>query len=615
MSNRWTEVAGGVYQFTDSCLVYAVDTGEAMLVINAGTGAWVNHLGELPRPVRWVALTHFFRDHSAGALAAVARGIEVWAPYWEQEQLADSLGLFARRETYIIYDNNWDLFAPVAPLQVTRWLRDWEEIEIGAATLTVLPTPGVSLGAITFGVQVNGRRIALCGELIHSPGKILRVAPLQYNYQDLSGAQALLYSIGVVQKWGPGTLLSSTGADPIEDPEPALRKLDVHLRAALAPRPDTRESVEAATNDVLDRVTEHVYQSRYGEASTYFLISENGKALAIDYGYRGVIGHGGGYPFPRNRRPLLHGVEALKRDHGIEGIDAVLVTHFHDDHVNGIPMLQRLYGTRCYAGANFADMLARPDRYAFPCTWPEPIDVESVPLDSSFAWEEYRFRLHAISGHTRFSTLVEFEVDGKLVVATGDQYFFTDFERPGESSPMHNHVFRNGAVLSSFADSTAIMGRIHPQIILPGHGAAYEVPEELFDSIESYTRDYERIHSDLMPLSDDAVHFEVDSRAAWIEPYRVRIDSPAPIEFTVHVRNPYPTRSTLRVVAVVPDGWGGSAGEIILEPRAEGTLALRITPPPSTTCRRQPIAVELTGAERSFGQVAEALVTIGNDRF
>jgi glyoxylase-like metal-dependent hydrolase (beta-lactamase superfamily II) len=510
-------------------------------------------------------------------------------------------------------------------------LKDWETIKAGAATITVLPTPGATVGAISLGVEVGSRRHLFCGEMIDSPGKIARIAPLQYNYNDLSGAVALLYSIGVVRHWAPDLIASSTGADPIEEPQPALKKLDANLRSALAPRPATREAVDAATVDTLEPITDHLYQSHSAGASTFFLVSESHKVLSIDYGYRIGASSGPGYNWPRNRRPLLHGIEQLERDFGIDRIDAVLVTHFHDDHVNGIPMLQRLYGTRCFAAENFADILASPDRYAFPCTWPEPIDVESLPLGQPFQWEEYTFRLHPISGHTRFSTLIEFEVDGRRVVATGDQYFFTDFESPGRTPSMHNHVYRNGAVLSSFAESTALMKRICPDIILPGHGAAYEVPEELYDRITTYTEDYERIHSDLMPLGEEQVHFNVDSRAAWIEPYRVRLDESGPIDLIVHIRNPYPRRTTLTVAPVLPGDWrteragatadvGGATtpGEvavIALGPREEGTAHLRVVPPVDLTCRRLPIAVELIGPDRTFGQVAEALVTIGHERF
>jgi len=69
--------------------------------------------------------------------------------------------------------------------------------------------------------------------------------------------------------------------------------------------------------DPLLKVSEHVYQSRAGGASTWFLLSESGKALSIDYGYHSHHSFGAGYPYPRNRRSLLHGIKALEQKFGI----------------------------------------------------------------------------------------------------------------------------------------------------------------------------------------------------------------------------------------------------------------------------------------------------------
>ena len=63
----WQPILPGVWLFRDSCNVYAVQGPDGMLIVNAGTGAWLDHLDELPaRPVALVC-THYFRDHAAGA--------------------------------------------------------------------------------------------------------------------------------------------------------------------------------------------------------------------------------------------------------------------------------------------------------------------------------------------------------------------------------------------------------------------------------------------------------------------------------------------------------------------------------------------------------------------
>ena len=222
-----------------------------------------------------------------------------------------------------------------------------------------------------------------------------------------------------------------------------------------------------------------------------------------------------------------------------------------------------------------------------------------------------------MSGHTRWSTIVAFEADGRTFTATGDQYFFwdpsfTDFEN---HDCMHNHVYRNGAALHSFRASNERMRALSPDVILPGHGDAYETAPAFFDALDRYAAQYEESHRRRLPLGDGDAHFEVDGRAGWLAPYRARLDRAAPIRYTATVRNPLPEAAECRVRLVAPPGWVGTEAVASAPPRGEVEVELELTPPDEMVCRRQPVAVELTVNGRPFGQVAEALVTIGLPRF
>ena len=72
---RWSEILPGVYRFQDSCNVYALIGPSRALIVDAGTGAWLEHLAELPVPAAALVCTHYFRDHAAGAARAAAAGI------------------------------------------------------------------------------------------------------------------------------------------------------------------------------------------------------------------------------------------------------------------------------------------------------------------------------------------------------------------------------------------------------------------------------------------------------------------------------------------------------------------------------------------------------------
>src|SRR5207248_3959642 len=120
-------------------------------------------------------------------------------------------------------------------------------------------------------------------------------------------------------------------------------------------------------------------------------------------------------------------IETLKRDFGITAIDAVIPTHYHDDHVAGCNLLRQVEGTQVWAAQTFADVLEHPANYDLPCLWYEPVAVDRrLPVGSEIVWNEFRLMLHEQPGHTRYAVAIESVVDGKRVLFIGDQMGHAD---------------------------------------------------------------------------------------------------------------------------------------------------------------------------------------------
>src|SRR3954451_6865388 len=169
----WRQVLPDVLLWEDSCNVYAVEGPEGILIVDAGTGQWLGGTGALPAPPVALVCTHFFRDHSAGALRAARAGIPVYVPEGEQEIFADPVQHFRARDTYIIYDNYWDLFAPIEPVPLAGVLRDYERLTLAGLDVTILPLPGVTITQAGLALaRPDTRPIVFCGEAIHSPGRL-----------------------------------------------------------------------------------------------------------------------------------------------------------------------------------------------------------------------------------------------------------------------------------------------------------------------------------------------------------------------------------------------------------------------------------------------------------
>ena len=136
---------------------------------------------------------------------------------------------FRERETYIIYDNLWDLFAPIEGVPVAGALRDHETVRLAGLDLEVLPLPGVTLTQIGVAAAMPSpegtRRVVCCAEVIHSPGRMARIAPLQYNYNDLGGAVNAFASARRLREYAPDVLLPSLGEPMLTEADSALGQL------------------------------------------------------------------------------------------------------------------------------------------------------------------------------------------------------------------------------------------------------------------------------------------------------------------------------------------------------------------------------------------------------
>ena len=605
----WEPVFPGVVRFRDSCNVYAVVGPEGCLVVDAGTGLWLDHLDELPAPPVALACTHFFRDHSAGALGASGLGIPVFVPEGEREIFTDPALHFLRRESYIVYDNYWDFFAPIEAVPIAGVLRDFETIRLAGIEVEVVPLPGATLTQVglELALPADGRRVVFCGETIHSPGRVARIAPLQYGYNDLPGAWNVAVCSRRLRDRKPDALLPSLGEPLTEAIDEALDSLGRALRLHVHGRPDPDEESKALDAAPLDRITDHVWRASTMTAHGTFVVADSGQALAIDFGYGPGSAGLWTRPAPHLRRGTLEHAWLLQEHAGVERIDVVLLSHYHDDHVASVDLLRRAFGTECWCPDWFSDLLERPADFAFPCTWPVPTRVDRRLSEGQPAeWDGITFHVAPMTGHTRFSAAIGFEVDDVRFAHTGDQYHL-------EGEVLANHVYRNGAFLDSFARSADWLRTWRPDFVLSGHQDAIQTDDAFFDRIDEWTEAYERMHRESMVLGDDETHFGLDSWGGWIRPYRSHVPVPASVTVAATVRNPLPTEAELEVRLVGPTGWEGSSTRVRAAPRAEVTCTLSITP--AGACRRQPIAVELTADGQPFGQVAEALVTAGGPEF
>ena len=186
------------------------------------------------------------------------------------------------------------------------------------------------------------------------------------------------------------------------------------------------------------------WRATYACSYFYVITSDSGKALMVDFGAPNFALFS-----PANRhfedgervRFMEHSLDRLRRQYGVTQIEAVLPSHYHDDHINGIPYLQQQLGVECWAYENMREILENPRGELIGCVLPTPIQVHRTFRDGErLQWEGYEFTIHYAPGHADYHMAMFGKVDGHSVAFSGDNIFPL---RAGTPSLIYrNHVHK-----------------------------------------------------------------------------------------------------------------------------------------------------------------------------
>ncbi|MBD0329710.1 MAG: MBL fold metallo-hydrolase [Thermoleophilia bacterium] len=599
-------VAPDVFRLRDTCNVYVLRSGRTAVLIDFGSGAVLDHLPALGVDrVTDVLVTHHHRDQVQGLARAVAAGARVWVPPVEKDLIAAVDRHWLRRPIDNDYDLRQDRFSLLDPVPVTGTAAEYRTVRYGDFDVYTLPTPGHTVGSVTYLVELDGRRLAFTGDLVYGHGKVWSLAATQWTYTGVEGQAATILACGDLREHAPDVLLPSHG-DPIEDPRAAISLVRRRLHDLLAMRTDRSWDLDDWLRRPWVPVTPHLLRNRTSVATSWALLSESGAALLIDYGYDMTTGFTNSTDRSA-RRPLLLSLPALRRDFGVERIEVAIPTHYHDDHVAGMNLLREAEDVEIWAPQNVVPVLEEPWRFDLPCLWYDPIPVDralepGVPV----RWREYELTTYALPGHSFFAAAILFEVDGRRVLATGDQ-------QSGGGTPdapdVLNYQYRNRFRYDDFTRSAQLYLALKPDILLSGHRAPREVDEKYLQRLLDDGKRLARLHRELLPVED--VDFGAEGFGARIEPYRSTVKLGEELELELDVRNPFARRSVASVRFVVPEGWSAVPREhsVTLPAHAETKIRFRVSPDGAPVGRAR-IAADLSVGDMRFGQQAEALVNV-----
>jgi glyoxylase-like metal-dependent hydrolase (beta-lactamase superfamily II) len=585
----------------DTCNVYVVRRGSEAVLLDFGSGAALDLLPSLGvERVADVLVTHHHRDQAEGLARAAEAGARIWVPPVERELFTGADAFWRERRLGNSYETKQEALTLLRPVPVTGTVDEYRTRAYGPLEVYTLPTPGHTMGSVTYLVELDGRLVAFCGDLLAGPGRVWSLAATQWSYSGVNGQAMTLLSLDVLDRRRADLLLPSHG-DPIEDPSGAIALTQERLGelAALRREEDSPLELRSWLDDPWVELTPHVLLNRTSFANSYAVLSANGDALLVDWGYDLWTGWPAGGP-RHACRPLLASIEALKRNHGVKRIAAVVTTHYHDDHVAGVNLLRDVEGTEVWSPENVAPILEHPERYDLPCLWFDPVPVDrTLRFGEDVQWNEVRLAVHPLPGHTRYASAIELEVDGKRILATGDEQ-----SRQADGRMIPNYQYRNRFAIDDFVHAAELYRRLRPDLILTGHWGAHALTAE---ELAQLARDGERVaelHRELLVVPD------AEGILARLTPYRSSAARGETVELVAEVRNPFGDERRAELSLATPVGWSSEppAHALVIPAGAEqtATFALTVGEDPGRT----PVGLRVALGDLDLGEHAEAVVTV-----
>ncbi|WP_368508655.1 MBL fold metallo-hydrolase [Bradyrhizobium lupini] len=615
-----------VWEFQDTCNVYVLKSGAECLLIDTGSGAVMQHLPALGiERVDWILHTHHHRDQCWGTPILQKAGAKVAVPEYERHLFDNVEAYWQARRIYDNYNDSNTFFSLGENLSVDAILEDystfiWKEYEF-----RVLPAKGHTYGMVSLITEVDGRKVAFTGDLMSSGGKLYQLHAMEYCYGDLLGIEFTMQSILALKREKIEIAFPSHGS-PINEVNADIATLESRLevlagvgRIFTSGRTSSFGDMQTIRESRLQRISEHLlWAGPYTCSNFYIVLSGSGHAMLIDYGLSSV-GHlhaSCDHDSPQAVRFVQHHIDQLRDDFGVKDIELVVPTHIHDDHVCGIPFLQKHFSTQCWALDRVAEVIADPAAWAStPCLFDKPIKVQRTLRDGeAFQWRGFDFQVHYAPGQTEFHSIILGEIDGKRVVFGGDNLFLFNPRSGGIDREIlvQSTVMRNSFQLEMHHRCAEVMRATMPDLVCPGHGGLIAMSESRVEEYTNYIEHKERAFRDI--VAEPANHF-IDLFWARMLPYLSDVHPGRQVAYTIKIRNNLERTATYGARLLPPLGWTshGETVSAVLQPGKQVEIVLWTTAPSETEPRRRLITAEILIDGVSQGPICEALVSVSGE--
>lgn len=588
-------IADDLLHLAGTCSTYVITRDGGGLVIDCGAQPLDAVHAAAGIAVERCLLTHFHRDQCSVAAAWVAAGVEVTVPFAEKRFYEEADLLRASYDTFDSYTAYYPGFSCLEDVAAT-YAVDYEAVSWQDMALQVVPLPGHSFGSTGYLFELDGVRYLACGDLMSAPGKMHEYHRSQWLYMSFQGHVNHIESLATVQRLRPDVILPGHG-QPFAFTDAAIDSLQGPLEELYSL---FHGQPYQAYEPVFRQLSGHVYEVTNSGANSYIVRDDDGHGLFIDCGYTS------GAPIAANpHRFIDHLTPWLAEETGVTDVEWFICSHYHDDHLAGLPALQARYGTRVASSPELQDILEHPERYDMPCLVPHATVVDRVvDRDEVFAWRGIDIRIEQHPGQTWYHHLISFEVDDKRYLATGDNISGLCFREQRDF--IHSFIPKNRTPVTSYSDMPRQIRERAPDVLLTGHGGAVDCDAAQVDRWQTWMDRWQELFTGII----DRPHPNLGMDPQWVEfyPYKTRVRPGDEITYEIRIRN---HESEVRAAVIDLRGSGGvqlSTARFELEvPPGDSSFRVTVSFPQTRDVHAWTIVADVTWDGVTLGEIAEAI--------
>jgi len=606
-------LAPGLEVVTEATNVGVLRRNGRVLLINSLPPSVLQAAGIRPEQVDWVFITHGHRSAAEGVAGVAVAGAKVAVPEADRTLFENPQAFWANDAAYRVHCYHFHP-SPCTlrePVPVDRGLRDGEAIEWRGLRIQAIATPGPTDGGMTYLVEADGLRVAFIGDLMSSPGKLWEFHLLQ-GQRPIPGdgemgeyhgfgerAEGVLASLDRVVSAGAQALVPSHGII-MQEPRAAVEALRENVAACLgnycsisAARwyfAGVRPEWPADRTYLTPRLRPLPPWVREMGGTTRAVVADDGHVLLMDCD-----------------GDLPARIAEQQRGQAPGPVDALWITHYHDDHVGSVNALRAQQGCRVIAHETMADILQRPDAYLMPCLNPEPIAVDLSTRDGErWEWRGLRLTAYSLPGQSIYDAALLVQKGTETVLFVGDSFGpggIDDYCAQNRNLLGPGLGFDRGLALLESLPSGSLLVNPHVE-------GAFAYTRQDIQAMRRALSERRELFRRLLDWDDP--NYGLDPQWVRCDPYRQVAKPGGEVAWDIHIRNYSGGSRTATVKLRPPQAWRVTVAEgtVRVPPGKDRSVHLSTLVPRGCRNGRVVVGFALRYGGRPLGEMTEGIVDV-----